>query len=530
MVFKNFRVTKTRVFIIGLLFILSLITLWIRVIPLLNLNTDILNIVASDDPMFSLRQIEQMMAHYPSYAWFDAMTLYPFGKDIPWGPLFTLIATTFVMIFGASTRSEIISVALWVPPLMAAVTVPVMYLLGKKLADWKTGLCAAILITAVGGQYFYRSLAGYLDHHIAEVLFSTLFCFTYIFALVYLRDHPVDFNVKSTWKTPIVLSTVAGVAYILGYLTMSTMILFAFITALFTLIIFILDFYHGRPSQYIVLLNTLVFGIAAVFSLLVSFISGGIDAGLGFYLYTLIHPIAYLLLVIGTWLLFWLGHYLEGKNRVMYPLSIIGIGFIAILSVFLFLPALYGSFVNGIEVFFGFNPFAATVQEARVWSIEEAWEVFNFGLILMIGGVLVLIYRDWKQYHGEHVYVLVWTLFIVIAAFRQVRYEYYLAVNIALLGAICIGFFINLAEPEIRLLSSLFKSQGQSKLFKDEKRNLKKSLKPEKKPSSDKKPNYIKIMSFGLICACAVLYIGGSVQYELRVAGSGALRMNPDWR
>src|SRR5690606_31286493 len=128
------------------LFFLSLIALWIRVLPLLTLNTDILNIVAADDPMYSLRQVEQMMASYPSYTWFEVMSLYPVGQDIPWGPLFTWITTTIVMISGAATRSEIISVALWVPPLLAAVMVPVMFVLVRKLADWKAGLCGAFLI------------------------------------------------------------------------------------------------------------------------------------------------------------------------------------------------------------------------------------------------------------------------------------------------------------------------------------------------------------------------------------------------
>ena len=35
------------------------------------------------------------------------------------------------------------------------------------------------------GQFFYRSLYGYMDHHIAEVLFSTLFCLLYMYVLLF---------------------------------------------------------------------------------------------------------------------------------------------------------------------------------------------------------------------------------------------------------------------------------------------------------------------------------------------------------
>lgn len=551
------KFTRKCLFIILILFSFAIFTLWIRVLPLLTLNTDILNIVASDDPMYSLRQVEQMLANYPAYTWFEAMSLYPFGQDIPWGPLFTWITTTIVMISGAATRNEITSVALWIPPLMAAVMVPVMFILVRKFSDWKAGLCAAFLIAVVGGQYFFRALAGYLDHHIAEVLFSTLFCIAYIYALVYLRNHAFDFKIKGTLKIPIILAALAGVGYFVGYLTMSTMILFAAIVALSTVVISVVDFYHGKPGEYLVLLNTVAFGIATVLSFAFSLLSGGFDEGFGFYLYTFAHPIAYLLLVIGTWALYLLAQFMKGKSRILYPVSIIGLGFVAFLGLFLFVPGLYGSFVSSIEVFFGFNPFAKTVQEARPWSIEEAWAVFNFGLILMAAGALVLLYRSWKQYRAEHIFVFVWSLFIIVAAFRQVRYEYYLAVNIALLGGISLGFFLDRAWPDIcamgkRVIAREPKEESDSESKKEEPKaalkaekgkGKKAGKKPEQAQKGVEKPEkvtkkavpesqirYVHIVVAAFFCACALLFAVGSVQYEYAVASSGGIRMNPDWR
>ncbi|HOT03057.1 MAG TPA: oligosaccharyl transferase, archaeosortase A system-associated [Methanolinea sp.] len=550
---KNYQL----VILCTIILFLTIFTLWIRVLPLLTLNTDILNIVASDDPMYNLRQVEQMLANYPAYSWFEAMSLYPFGQDVPWGPLFTWITTTFVMIAGAANRNEITSVALWIPPLMAAIMVPVMFILVRKISDWKAGLFAAFLIAVVGGQYFFRALAGYLDHHIAEVLFSTLFCIAYIYALVYFREHTVDFKNKETWMSAILLSSLAGISYFLGFLTMSTMILFAFIVALSTIFISVVDFYHGKAGEYLVLLNTFSFGLAAVLSFAVSIISSGFDEGFGFYLYTLVHPVSYMLLVVGTWVLYLLARYLKGKSRILYPISIIGLGFIAFLGLFLFVPGMYGSFINGIEVFFGFNPFAKTVQEARPWSIEEAWGVFNFGLILMAAGALVLLYRSWKEYRPEHIFVLVWSMFIIVAAFRQVRYEYYLAVNIALLGGICLGFFLNRAWPDICAMGRRvtarepkkepdgepLKEEPKATLKAEKGKGKKAGKKPEQAQKGAEKPEqaskkavpksrirYVHILVAAFFCACALLFAVGSVQYEYAVASSGGIRMNPDWR
>lgn len=86
---------RTNQIIIVLLVVFSIISLWVRLLPMFNMgNTDILSMVASDDPLYNLRQVEQIMANYPNYAWYDPMTLFPTGSVIYWGPLFpTLIAT-----------------------------------------------------------------------------------------------------------------------------------------------------------------------------------------------------------------------------------------------------------------------------------------------------------------------------------------------------------------------------------------------------------------------------------------------------
>ena len=167
--------------ILGLLAIFFLFALWIRILPMLMMGkTDILLMVGSDDPLYNLRQVEQLLANHLTYAWFDPMTFYPNGTSIYWGPLVPTIIAICCMITGAATRPEIIGVGLLVPPVMGALLVPIMYYIGKVCGNWKTGLFAAGFTAIVGGQFFYRSLYGYMDHHIAEVLFSTLFCLLYM--------------------------------------------------------------------------------------------------------------------------------------------------------------------------------------------------------------------------------------------------------------------------------------------------------------------------------------------------------------
>ena len=117
--------------VIGLVILFSFFALWLRLLPMLNMgDTDVLNMVASDDPLYNLRQVEQILANFPNYAWYDPMSLFPTGTTIYWGPLFPTIIAIVCLITGASTRPEIISTGLLIPnirrPIIAMVKITVL--------------------------------------------------------------------------------------------------------------------------------------------------------------------------------------------------------------------------------------------------------------------------------------------------------------------------------------------------------------------------------------------------------------------
>jgi asparagine N-glycosylation enzyme membrane subunit Stt3 len=315
--------------LIAILAVLTAFVLWLRLLPLLQAgNVDILYLAGSDDPLYNLRQIEQMTRNFPGYGWFEAMTLFPTGQTVHWGPLFTIISTSFVMIAGASTRPEIIKYALMVPPIMAAAMVPLVFLLVRKISNWKSAIIASGFVAIIGGQYFFRSLYGYLDHHIA-------------------KEHPVDITKRDTLVRPIILALLAGVAYILGLFIMPTMILFALIIGVFTVIQFIWDFYRKQSSDYLLVTNVVIFGFAAV----AFFIVGIQTEGLQLNYYTIAHPLSYILLIIGTVLLYLLARFLKGKKAYVFPIGIIAIGIIIIALMAAMAPQTYQYFISGITKF-----------------------------------------------------------------------------------------------------------------------------------------------------------------------------------
>ena len=496
--------------IIGLVTLFSLFALWLRLIPMFMMgNTDILMMVGSDDPLYNLRQIEQILANNLGYAWFDPMVLYPSGSTIYWGPLFPMIIAISCMITGATTRPEIIAVGLVIPAIMAAAIVVIMYWVGKTCGDWKTGLLASGFTAIVTGQFFYRSLYGYMDHHIAEVLFSTLFCLFYMYALLSEKEKIIDLKNFNTYKKTIVFSALAGIAYLLGLFVMPTMILFAMIAGIFTIIQFVIDVHKKRTSEYLVIINFVVFAIASMGLLL----SGLARAGVGLSTYSMGHVYAYLVLIIGTCALYLIARYLKGKDWYFYPAVIIGCGVFAAVILFIFSPALFDMLIYSFFAFFGQQAITNTVQEARGWGLDMAWMTFNYGLILMVGGILVMAYNNLRDEHPEQVFALVWSLLMLFSTWQHVRYEYYLAINVALLSAVCVSFVWTRGKDDLYQLGSGISTNTRPEESIDEAptrgKKSKKSIK-ECEPSTNQLPDggidcyhryfrYIICLYFGFI-------------------------------
>lgn len=519
--------------IFGLVAFFSLFALWLRLLPMFAMggNTDLLSMVAPDDPLYNLRQTEQMLANNLQYAWFDPMTLYPFGSNIYWGPLFPMIIAFFCIITGATTRPEIIGVALLTGPILGAATVAVMYFVGKTCGDWKTGLLASGFTAIITGQFYYRSFYGYIDHHIAEVLFSTIFCLLYMYALLSEKDQKTDLTNFTTYKKTLLFACLSGIAYLLGLFVMPTMILFAMIAGIFTVIQFVIDVYKNRTSEYLLLINTVIFIIAIIGLAAFGFKNEGIDLSA----YTVGHIFAYVGMIAGTGLLYLMQVYLKGRDRILYPAVLAGCGILVVIILYLLSPQIYNLLIYSMFSFFGQAPITDTVQEARGWSAEMAWVTFNYGLILLVTGIIVMIYKNARNEHPEHVFALVWSVIMLASAIQHVRYEYYLAINIALLSAVTASFVLEHCSPEIRRLLA----QNQANSPVDQKcqddhegagSRSKKAKRSSKKSPGATMPNYLIIAAAIAVVGISLLFVYTSVSLTYTNTSSGGYQMNADWK
>ena len=150
----------------------------------------------------------------------------------------------------------------------------------------------------------------------------------------------------------------------------------------------------------------------------------------------------------------------QGKKYYWYPASIIGSGLVIVGVLFIAAPQLFTLFVTDLYAFFGQAAVTQTVMDARAWTPAEAWTSFNYGLLLMAGGMCVTLYNNYREERPQEIFAMVWALIILFSTWQHVRYEYYLAVVIALLSAVCIHFVFEKGWPNLRILASGFTSSA----------------------------------------------------------------------
>lgn len=522
--------------IVAILLLFMAIALVLRMIPALFIKDPGFLYIFDTDSWYTMRQIEIMVGDFPQYNWFDPMTAYPSGKIIDWGPLYPLIAAILSLLTGATTRSDIIYTSGWVAPLMAMIMVPVIFQLGKMMWNWKAGIIAAGLISVVSIQYFSLSSYGWADHHIAEVLFSSLFFLAYIFTLIYVKSNPIDLKQWKTLVFPFFLSTVTGIIFFLALLSSPTVVISLIIIAVYLLIQYILDYFSNQDSTYLLGVNAGVF----VVSVILLYLFGFNQESLALTQYSVGIIYVYGALIAETIVLYSLSLIFKGK-KLSYLVILILLCVISILLI-LSIPQLRFSLDQVLGPVFGFSVYSVAVVETLPWTLAGAWENFTLALILMGGGLLILGYSIVNKRTNQSVFLLVWSVIMLLLTIRFQRFQYYFTVNVVILSAICITEPIEWRKDSIirytALLISRFSKSPDDRTIteNDNSRDIpptKKGKKKEPKSPVKNPVNYtgeFKDLSVLVIVILTIGLIAFSISQDIQYSFSTPQRqISPDW-
>lgn len=125
------------------------------------------------DALYHLRRIAYSARHFPASLDFDPYLHFPEGARPIWTPAFDWTLALLLRPLVGSDPAALERAAMWVPPLLGGATVVVAHALARRhfgaLAAW-TGALALVFLSG----HFWYSQVGFLDHHAAVALVSTL--------------------------------------------------------------------------------------------------------------------------------------------------------------------------------------------------------------------------------------------------------------------------------------------------------------------------------------------------------------------
>ncbi|MGE0639512.1 MAG: STT3 domain-containing protein [Thermoanaerobaculia bacterium] len=129
------------------------------------------------DPWYHLRAIEHQVANFPERFAHDPYLGYPGGGAVPVAPLFDWIAaaTAIATAGGSPSALHVQRVAAWLPAILGALLAWPVALLARRIAGGLAAALAAPVAVLLPSQFLARSLIGFTDHHVLEVLLSTAF-------------------------------------------------------------------------------------------------------------------------------------------------------------------------------------------------------------------------------------------------------------------------------------------------------------------------------------------------------------------
>jgi dolichyl-diphosphooligosaccharide--protein glycosyltransferase len=384
------------------------------------------------DAWYHMRNVTNLVHHFPHLSLIDPYSLYPGGQLISGGPFIDLLLGFFVWVIGlgSPSRQVIETVGAYFPAILGAlITVPV-YFIGKELFNRKAGLLAAALIAILPGQFLWRSMLGFPDQHAAEVLFSSVAMLFLILAVKSSNEKELSF--RSLWgrnwgnlRKPLLYSLLCGIVLGCYLITWIGGVLFVFIIVVYAVIQYIIDHLRGRRTDYLCIIGVPLFLVA----LFITIPALGTSSAATLQVESLLIGIlAFLAMSI-------LSSLLASRNikRGYYPLGLALLGGIGVGIFYLVAPSLFDSMMSRFSVFAPAGGML-TVAEVKGLSLSSAWQMFTTGFYLALIALAVLAYFVVKEGNSGKTLLLVWSLIMLVATFGQNRFAYYFAVNVALLA------------------------------------------------------------------------------------------------
>ena len=401
------------------------------------------------DAYYYMRLVDNLAANFPYLNQFDPYIIYPGGDFITRVPaFFAYILAGAVRLFGGAMpdRHTVDSIAVFVPPLLGALSVIPAYVIGRALVNRWAGLVAALLFSIMPGELLSRTLLGNTDHHCAEIFLTTFFCMFFILALQHGRRFTYTLLLKGQFPPAgrhIPYSMLAGLLFGLYLITWQGAPMFIFIIFIYFILQFISDHLRGFPTDYLSKIAITCFLVALLIML-------------PFYhdRMTLISLATIMLCPVA----------LNIISNVMIRLKVQRRWFLAVVAALCLLggllawlvtPETFKSVAGYIVSIFSWRMEQTVVGEMKplffpggYFTLDVAWQELGLALFSGLAGLLLLGYRAMRKGLPGHIYFAVLALLMLLASFAMIRFVAYSAVMLAILTGYLAGNIISTLAPD----------------------------------------------------------------------------------
>jgi asparagine N-glycosylation enzyme membrane subunit Stt3 len=111
--------------------------------------------------------------HFPRTLRFDSYLDYPKGMNLTWPPLYDQLSATISLVLGQHNQQNVEMKAAFIPPVLGALAVVVVYYMVREAFKRNVALLAAFM-AAIAPSHLWRSMLGATDHHSLGVLLFLL--------------------------------------------------------------------------------------------------------------------------------------------------------------------------------------------------------------------------------------------------------------------------------------------------------------------------------------------------------------------
>lgn len=428
---------------------------------------------SADDAVYHMRLVHNTLHHFPWRVFFDPFTHFPYGNQIHFGPLFTLIIATVSLVIGLGhpTPELVNIVGAYIPPILGALCLIPVYSIARNLAGEMAAIIGVFVLAFLPGEFLQRSSLGFTDHHVAEVLFSTATAALLICALNAAKNTKFEFKYLTAKDNhPFLLySSLTGIAFSLFILTWPAALLFGAIFLIFFVTQLIIDHSQNNNPEYLLLLASNIYGIPTILVLPYALMYPHLDLTY----YSLTQPLILLAMatIFGLCYIIHLACKHHPLTKKLYFIILLTILFLIFLNICRFAPKLYLMLHDGCKLLLEPTIKMRTVSEVRSsivslsgdkLSIARLWGYYFWTTLFTLTGFIHLYRRVHKHMQPAEIFLLIWTTIIILSALTQCRFNYYLAINVAILTS-CYSFcpLLNLLDnlkPQRKIYAKLQKT------------------------------------------------------------------------